>query len=780
MLAAVVTALFPPVGGMELAEYELGTVVEEDLIAEVPFSVEKSGDELDRERGGAAAAVPPTYQLSADASDRMLERLDDFFRMVDEALGGDDPDEEVAGALSDVGLLVTPEQRGLLLDDEGLEMLRQAAYGAVEEVLPEGVMDDGAPADPQLTSRIQVRGDEEGGYLSRESVLSPREFYDRAGELLPQDASTDLHDLLRLVLIRHFEPSLRYDREATEADRDAARASVSTTQTTVLPGEAILRANQQVGEAELDLLLAYESELRAQGLLEERVGEPVALAGGFLLNLLILGIFGLLLFFFRPEVYRDFRWVLLLALLILAYSGAGGIIARHDFPSELLPVAFATLAVAVLWDGRLALFLALVLATLTGAQFPFQGVGAWVPVAVGGAAAALSVRVVRRRAQTWIFIAIIAAAYAAAVPALGLIEQREPGAILLSVGWATVNTVVSAILAMGFLPVFEWFTRVTTDQTLLEWADPNRSLLKRLALEAPGTYAHTINVANLGEAAAKAIGANELLCRVGVYYHDVGKVLKPQYFIENQPAGRNPHDKLKPATSAAIVREHVTEGVRLAREEGLPEVLVAFIAEHHGTQEIAYFRNRAREEGRGPEDDEVYRYPGPRPRSRETAVAMLADSVESATRSMQEPTPERIRNLIEELTDGKVRDGQLDHAPITLREITIIKEQFEKVLAGMYHHRIDYPATKHLTDPAVSKEEGPKEDEGDASEIPGDAVESGESAGLEVEEAGSAAPQGEEGAEGEEGTRGFPGSGTGEGAPPEGAVPPKGSSGDSD
>ncbi|MEX0843245.1 MAG: HDIG domain-containing metalloprotein, partial [Gemmatimonadota bacterium] len=400
-------------------------------------------------------------------------------------------------------------------------------------------------------------------------------------------------------------------------------------------------------------------------------------------------------------VYHNFRWVLLQATLVTAFMAAAGIVVANALPPEVLPIAFVALAVAVLWDGRLALILAGTLAVLIGVQAPFQSVHAWTPVFVGGAAAALSVRAVRRRAQTWIFIAIIAAAYVATITGLGVVTGRAASSVMVAIVWAGGNAVVSAILALGFLPVFEWFTRITTDQTLLEWADPNRPLLKRLSMEAPGTYAHTINVANLSEAAANAIGANGLLCRVGVYYHDVGKMLKPQYFIENQPGGKNPHDKLKPETSAGIVREHVTEGMRLAREANLPDVLKDFIPEHHGTQEIAFFLNRAREEmgDEGDEPDrELYRYPGPRPRSRETAIVMLADSVESATRTLQEPTPERVRDLIENLVDQKIAANQLDEAPLTLQDIGTIKDQFQKVLAGLYHHRIDYPETRHLTE----------------------------------------------------------------------------------
>ena len=230
--------------------------------------------------------------------------------------------------------------------------------------------------------------------------------------------------------------------------------------------------------------------------------------------------------------------------------------------------------------------------------------------------------------------------------------------------------------------------------TLLELSDLNRKLLKRLSLEAPGTYAHTVNVANLAEAASSAIGANGLLARVGAYYHDVGKLVKPQYFIENQPRGRNPHDKLKPATSSAIIRGHVAEGLKLAEADHLPDVVKRFIPEHHGTQQIAFFYNRARESDPESEPNVAeFSYAGPKPQSKETAILMMADTVESATRVLQDPTPTRIRELVDRLIGQKIAEGQLDEAPLTLSEIGVIKDSLVNVLTGMYHHRIDYPTT---------------------------------------------------------------------------------------
>ena len=708
LLAVSVTLLLPPSSGLQVAGYEVGMVSEEDVIASLSFGVPKTLEELQLERSSAAAAVPPTFVLDPAAAAMMESVLEGFFERIAEVEVRDDPGEALDRLLAGFGLSISESARDLLLDPDAREQLLDAALRSVRELMPEGVLGEISGLDPASTGRILVVSPEGGErYIARDSVLSSSEFYEAAAQFLPDEAGSEVNELLRFALIRFMDPTLRYDPAATEEDRNAARRAVAVLKANVVQGEAIVRANQQLGQSEVERLRAYEEALRTQGQLDDPGLRVSRLAGAATLNLLILSVFGFLVFFFRPEIYGNYRWMLLLGVLVLSFAGASGIIARNEFPPELLPIAFVSLATAVLWDGGLALVLATTLAVVIGAQGTFQSVNAWLPVFVGGAAAALSVRAVRRRAQTWIFIAIIVTAYAAVLVALGVVVGRDAQRIATSMAWAGGNSIVSAILAMGFLPVFEWFTRITTDQTLLEWADPNRPLLKRLSMEAPGTYAHSINVANLAEAAANAIGANGLLCRVGVYYHDVGKVLKPQYFIENQPTERNPHDKLKPGTSASIVREHVTEGIRLAEEAGLPDVLIDFIPEHHGTQEISFFFEKAKQDAEGTDgepDSDAFRYPGPRPRSKETAIVMLADSVESATRTLKDPTPDRVRDLIESIVDSKIQHGQLEEAPVTLQEIGIIKSQFNKVLGGLYHHRIDYPQTRHLTELAPAAE----------------------------------------------------------------------------
>jgi putative nucleotidyltransferase with HDIG domain len=348
----------------------------------------------------------------------------------------------------------------------------------------------------------------------------------------------------------------------------------------------------------------------------------------------------------------------------------------------------------VLFSGRVSMVAAMVLALLIGSQAAYGGHAGWYIALLGGVAGALSVRVIRRRTQLLLSAAIVFGALVLAAATVALRLDWSAAELGLSLGRAGANAIVSAALVMLALPVAESMAGVTTDFTLLELSDPSQPLLRRLATEAPGTYAHSIAMANLCEAAANAIGANGLLARVGCYYHDIGKIRKPQFFAENQTLGANPHDRLKPDVSAGIIRNHVRDGLALAAEYGLPERVRAFIPEHHGTAEISYFLHRARARGASVDPAaELFRYPGPRPQSVETAVALLADGVEAALRVLDDPTPQKIADAIDHIIERRVSTGQLSEAPLTLAQLSRVREEFVRVLTGMRHNRIDYPTS---------------------------------------------------------------------------------------
>lgn len=695
-VAAFVAIAFPPMSSMTVQGYSDGMVATEDVIAQVPFNVPKNPSELEQDRQAAIESVPPTFDFRPDVADSVAAELQRFFVELDRAvLEGDTTGVRVI--LQARQIVPTPVQLRVLFDNDVRGAFRIAALRSAREVLAQGVVDAARTVDLTAGSVTLRRGEREES-ADPATIMTSRDFFARAVSLLPDAFAPDARDLFRLILIHYVDFTLELNVVETERDREQAARSVPTTKAQVLQGQAIVRQADPIGPETLERLEAYEAELRDRGLIEPESLAFGAIAGSWLVGATLLSIFGLLLLFNRPDVYANFRWLLLIALLVVAYFGAGIGIDRAGLRSEWLPIAFVALPVAVLWDTRMSLFLVLVLAAITGSLPPFADYGTVLALVAGGSAAAMSVRAVRRRSETWVSIALIAGAAGLVLSGYALATSGDLADTARGVGVIAGNATVSALLAMGFLWVFELFTGITTDQTLLEWADPTRPLLRRLSMEAPGTYAHTINVANLAEAAASEIGANGLLSRVGVLYHDVGKMLKPHYFVENQPDGRNPHDKLKPETSATIVREHVTEGARLAREANVPEIVVDFILQHHGTQKIGFFYEKALEEAEGDLDETRYTYPGPKPQTRETAIVMLADSCESATRAMQDPTPERVQALIDTVVAAKIAAGQLDETPLTMGEIARMKSQFVKILGGVKHRRIEYPATKHLTD----------------------------------------------------------------------------------
>jgi putative nucleotidyltransferase with HDIG domain len=395
-----------------------------------------------------------------------------------------------------------------------------------------------------------------------------------------------------------------------------------------------------------------------------------------------------------PELVARAPSLGLLATLVTVVIALAGVAVRvrPDAP-ELVPIALLGIVVSALFDRRAGLLSAVLVAALIAWQPAFRGAATLPVLLVAGGTGALVVRPTSQRDESYVWMLYIATAVTVTLVALGVAAGAQRDQILTSIVRGLATTVASVIGAMLLMPYAERLTGRETHLTLVEWGDLNRPLLQRLSLEAPGTYAHTIAIANLAEAACRAIGANALLARVGAYYHDIGKLAKPQYFVENQPRGRNLHDKLKPQTSASIIRNHIREGLELAEAEHVPKSIRAFITEHHGTGTIAYFLEKARERGgeTGVGNASDFTYPGPVPQSAETAVVMLADGVEAATRALAEPTPDRIREVIELVVRQRLDQGQLRDAPITLRQLTVVKQEFARVLSGMYHARVDYP-----------------------------------------------------------------------------------------
>lgn len=434
---------------------------------------------------------------------------------------------------------------------------------------------------------------------------------------------------------------------------------------------------------------------------------------------------------------RNSRLLLILSVCFLQLAGVRLILANAVNPELaplLFPYAFAPLVLSVLIGRHHGLFAALFCSLWGMFLLPRIDPTFIVLSLITGFIAVFVTLQVRRRSRlikAGIYVGIATWILAAT---FGLISpiRFEGGTDWRMIGWQSLFAVgvglATAIVVSGILPALETIFGITTDISWLEMSDMNHPLLRRLSMEAPGTYHHSLAVANLAEAAAEAVGANPTICRVSSYFHDIGKLVKPEYFTENIPAGHNPHDELTPTMSALIIIAHVKEGVDLALKHKLNPLLIDAIKQHHGTSLVGYFYQRALQQQEDArlggkimnlrEDDipevheESFRYPGPKPQTKENAIVSLADSIESASRSLERPTAQRIEDLVNDIIDARIADHQLDECPLTLEEIRRIGASFRATLGSMMHSRVAYPArrdvkkdTRDLRDAAAKRSE---------------------------------------------------------------------------
>jgi putative nucleotidyltransferase with HDIG domain len=690
-LALLTYLLFPVPRGLDVME--VGEVATSEVIAPFEFLVHKTPEEISRQRAAVEAQLKPIYEINEDAVQTAFASADVVFGALDTATTVDG----MVAAAAAAGLVLTEEQAEYLLPEGQVEAYETAVRTMMRQHLPQGVPDAGFEQMEQASEIVVRRGDTEA-ILGRDSVYT-FERLQRSRVARHPDATSTIGDPVLLKLINLvFRPTLVFNREETDQVREDLRASVSTVRDTVRENERIIDANQVVTPEVRERLDALNNEWLARGRSE---GDVSATLGQILTNAVLLALFWVLLMLFLPDTYASIRKMLAIAILFaLVIIGAAGNVGAagnlrflpETYP-ELIPIPYAAMLITVLIGGRLAMVCAMVLAVLIGSQTVYGGADAVFIALVGGVAAGLSVRSVRRRNQLLVSVVVVTAAFLLAGLTVAL-RLEEPIAYVGRTGAiGGVNAMISAALVTITLPLFESLTGVTTELTLLELSDPNRPLLRRLATETPGTYAHSLALANLSEAACNAIGANGLLARVGCYYHDIGKLKKPQYFVENQMPGVNPHDKLKPEVSASIIRNHVREGLALANENRLPEAIKVFIPEHHGTMEISYFLGRARSQGGEEINVDEFRYPGPKPTSIETAVVMLGDSVEAAVRVLEDASDQKMKNAIDHLFRQRIEAGQLDEAPLTMTQISRVRDEFLRVFEGVRHNRIDYPST---------------------------------------------------------------------------------------
>jgi putative nucleotidyltransferase with HDIG domain len=673
---------------------KVGDIANDDIVATFDFPVLKSAEDLERERQQAIAMSPAVLIYDQEIVDSVYQNLRHLLQVTDSLQQRNRRANRIADKLN---LLYPDMSRSALTrlaQADSLPEVNALLFSALREQYYIGVAPDSdlVPEEHRLVAVRKPGGDFNSAanlVLSLDAVQqNVRDDYE--GLLLADSTDAQFIGEIAASLLR---PNLEFSPLETERKRELALGAIEPEEVEFKAGQRLIAKNQRITEAHRKWLMAMAQQRSGRGIEAGFWQYLLPILARVLFIAFVYLTFLALFFQFRGAAeFRVSRilplLVILVSTLVVVYLGSQ----EWGLSLYLLPTAAGVLLAVILYDLRIAMLVTMTLSLLLGILFNFNFEIALFTM-VAGTTVSFSMREVQKRSYFYRATIYLALALAASAFILESLKFTEADEIWRQCGFAVGNAVLATVITMVLLPIFEFLFSFTTDVTLLELSDLNRPLLKRLALEAPGTYQHSLVVGNLAEAAAKEIGANPLLARVGAYYHDIGKIAISEYFVENQFGIKSKHEELAPSMSALVIGSHIKRGVELAEEANLPDRMVEFIEEHHGTSTMTYFYHKAKEQTDGSEEvsEAEYRYPGPRPRSKETAIMMIADTVEAASRTLDDPKPSRIRSLIRRLMNDKFQTGQLSDSSLTLADLKKIEDAFVKVLIGIFHARIDYP-----------------------------------------------------------------------------------------
>jgi putative nucleotidyltransferase with HDIG domain len=705
-----------------IPKYEEGQIADRDVRAfqDVVYK-DNAATELKREE--SAAAVPALYQMKTAPIDGIINSLASAFSRSRDVLAKSAFSPENAEANTGHAELLK-KLRGNLgteFPEDALEILLRYNFNTMLEsnllrlldsVLRDGIVSDSGEFLKDSRAGIMVRDETTGSERllpdawQKLDISAVKEFLRQSSRNIPGLSAREQTPLIQ-YLESLLVPTLVFNREETLARRREAADKIRPVEVRIKQGQIIVHAEELVTEKarqQLDVL----RNLRESHLLFLQA------AGYFVITAIL--IYALWRYFFYYQMHYQTRvrrirgrtvlilCVLVFELIVLRVGAALADILNERFQWAIqdtfilyygIPLAFGAILITLLVDINLGLISSMILALVSGLFHGSTDIAVY--IMIGCIAGIYSIRQYKDRAAILKSGLTIGVANILTLTALGLLRQAPVGftEALGIVALALMSGVFASALASMLLPALESVFRVTTDVRLLELSNLNSPILRRLAVEAPGTYHHSLMLATFAEAAAESIDANPLVARVGAYYHDIGKLAKPEYFVENQSYGGNRHEELSPNISCLILSSHIKEGLNFAKMAGLPPRISDLIPQHHGTRIMAFFYGKALDAARGDKSKVVeadFRYPGPRPQSREAAILMMADSVEAASRTLgKTPAPAQIEGMIDRIVDAIVADGQFDECDIALRDVSRVKDSFFKILAGSFHHRIEYP-----------------------------------------------------------------------------------------
>lgn len=649
---------------------EVGQVARKDLAAPITAintsETQRLEDEASR-RVLLEANEDPSYHLINPAIIlRVEENLTGILNLLRSSIN--ELEEEVDSEVESTVLSVSEVDRRLIRDWK-IEIPVHVLTAVTDLTLPEFDRFAQVISD-LLLSTMEQR-------ISEDGLRDARDAFE--AEVQKAKLSSDLTQGATIIGRQLIQPNLVLDTEKVNLARETAIESVEPVY--IMQGEVIVRKGDVVrGE--------HVSLLRDVGLIKTGRDYGAMIGIAFLVIALVI-LTGTFLYQTRQAVLKNETLLGLTGAVLLTMLLLGKLFSLSNWigAAYLNPSALAGLLLTLLIDSRVATIVSIVLAILLSVVYEFSWVIATLTL-VGGLTAIFSVSKVSQRGDLMRAGLIVGGANFFFMITLGLMTKDSTLIVHSYLG--LLNGFMVSIIAIGVLPYLESLFKITSSIRLLELSNPNHPLLRRLMLEAPGTYHHSILVGNLAEAAAEAIGADGLLARVGSHYHDIGKLKRPYFFVENQVGMDNPHDKMAPSLSTLIITSHVKDGLELASEFKLPPVVTQFIAQHHGTDLVRFFYHRASEDG-GSIEEQDFRYPGPKPQTKEVAIVSLADATEAAVRSLSKPTPGKIEALVRKIMKDRLNSGELDESDLTFQDLDKIVNSFVKVIMGMFHSRVEYP-----------------------------------------------------------------------------------------
>ncbi len=692
----LIVMMFPKGESIEFEVTEGAIWTNDDLIAPFSFPIIKEKLSYENEVKEAENSVYPVFEnITVRNSDSLKTFAAYIISVLDENLKKPsdpylNPTYLSSKAFAQFFSLRKQHKDSKRQKDNVLDNLFNSAGSIVDAVNKRGIVN--LTSDSKIRDSIAVRI----GNVDKIEPISKFYFIDQAknevrNKIQELNYSTELKEALKEFSLHFIYPNLVYNEDATNLEVEQSKNNVSKYAGIVNENERIIAKHDRITK---QVKLKIESYKEAKGEAIGSEGIILQLIGKFLHISFFVIILAIYLYLFRKKIFYDNTKIVLISVIVIFVSFVTyliNLIAIKAPIQYLIFVPAASMIFTIVFDSRVGFYLTVILSLIVGAlrgnDYTFMAMNF-----IAGGLSVYTVRDIKNRSQIFRSFLFILIGYTASILAFGLERFAPAESMLVEFAFAASNALISPVLTYGLLIFFERLFNITTDLTLLELSNFDRPLLRELARKAPGTFNHSMTMGTIAEAAAEKIGANALLARVGAYYHDIGKTIEPQGFVENQMNSQNLHENLPPEESVQLILKHVNEGIELAKQHKLPQELIDFIPMHHGTTVSTYFYEKAKTlYGEDKINIDDFKYPGPRPNSKETAIVMLADGCESAVRSISEPDALKVENMINNIFNSRLKDAQLDEAPITFSDLSKMKESFLSILISQHHRRIKYP-----------------------------------------------------------------------------------------